>query len=127
MAWNDIFRSMHFFLQHSKYFNIKPNIIKLGNNIEEPMFDLTLGVETLSNIGVVLDFGKRTITIDHVSNLTKEYTAVKNTIILYHITQEGKPFPWPALEPISTCGNIFWRKWLKTTIFQELSTTTVVI
>ena len=47
----------------SKYFSIKPDIIELGNNTEEPMFDFILGVETLANIGVVLDFGIKSIVL----------------------------------------------------------------
>ena len=40
----------------SKYFGIKLDTIELGNDAKESMFDLILGVETLANIGVVLDF-----------------------------------------------------------------------
>jgi hypothetical protein len=40
----------------SKCFSIKPDIIEVGHNTEEHMFDLILGVETLASGGVVLDF-----------------------------------------------------------------------
>ena len=87
---------------NSKYFGIKPSIIELGDNAEEPMLNLILGVESLANIALVLDFGQQTI-IDRISNVTKQYEAFKNTIFLYQITREELMFPRPNLEYISTC------------------------
>ena len=66
----------------SKYFSIKPNIIERGNNTEEPIFYLILGVETLASIGVGLDFGTKSIIIDHISNPMQHYRALKDTRML---------------------------------------------
>ena len=55
----------------SKYISIRPAIIEVVNDVDEPMFDPILGVETLANIGVVLYFSQKRIILDHVSNPMK--------------------------------------------------------
>ena len=37
----------------------------LGKNAPNPAFDMILGVDTLRNFGVILNFAESTITIDH--------------------------------------------------------------
>ena len=67
----------------SRYFSIKPNIIELGNNAEEPMFDLILGVKTLASIGVVLYSETKFIVIDPILNPMQHNEAFKDTSTLY--------------------------------------------
>ena len=86
----------------SKYFSIKPDIIELGNNTEEPMFDLILRVEILASIGVVLDFGTKSILINHISDAMQYYKVFKDTSKLYQIAREEQLFPRRKLELIST-------------------------
>ena len=56
------------------------------------MFDLTLGVETLTSIGVVIDFGTRSIVIDHISNPMQHYKTLKDTRMLNQIAREEQLF-----------------------------------
>ena len=44
---------------------MKPDIIVRENHAKRPMFDLILGVETLVKFGVILDFKRKVLTIDH--------------------------------------------------------------
>jgi hypothetical protein len=86
----------------SKYFGITPDIIEIDDDAEEPMFNLILGVETLANLGVILDFSRKTIIVDHISNPMQPIQAFESKRMLFQIAQEEKLFPRPALEPIST-------------------------
>ena len=58
-------------------------------------------VETLANIGVVLDFGQLAIVLVQVLNPITQYDAFKDTRIMYQIAWEESMFPQFKLEPIS--------------------------
>jgi hypothetical protein len=50
---------------NSKRFMIKPDIVEYDpKKMARPAFDLILGVETLSKLGIVLDFQTKTIAVD---------------------------------------------------------------
>ena len=66
---------------------MKPNIIELSDNTEEPLFGLILGVEIFAKIHVVLDFGPKSIVIDYILNPMQQYEAFKDTKKLYQITK----------------------------------------
>ncbi len=50
----------------SKRIHLKPDIIKYACNGAPPLYDLILGKQTLHDLGVVLDFKEKTITIDEI-------------------------------------------------------------
>ena len=51
----------------SKLFTIKPDIVDVPVEMNKPVYDLIIGVETMTKMGVIMDFAERQITIDHVS------------------------------------------------------------
>ena len=52
----------------SKHYTINPDVLEYdGRTMQTPAFDLILGVETLSKLGIVLDFKHDNIEIDHIS------------------------------------------------------------
>ncbi len=50
----------------SKRVHLKPDIVKYARNGAPPAYDLILGKQTLHDLGVVLDFKEKTITIDEI-------------------------------------------------------------
>ena len=50
----------------SKRIHLKPDIVKYARNGTPPLYDLILGKQTLHDLGVVLDFKEKTITIDEI-------------------------------------------------------------
>jgi len=50
----------------SKRVHLKPDIVEYACNGAPPAYDLILGKQTLHDLGVVLDFKEKTITIDEI-------------------------------------------------------------
>jgi hypothetical protein len=50
----------------SKRVHLKPDIVEYARNDAPPAYDLILGKQTLHDLGVVLDFKEKTITIDEI-------------------------------------------------------------
>jgi hypothetical protein len=50
----------------SKRVHLKPDIVEYARNGAPPAYDLILGKQTLHDLGVVLDFKEKTITIDEI-------------------------------------------------------------
>jgi hypothetical protein len=50
----------------SKRVHLKPDIVEYARNGALPAYDLILGKQTLHDLGVVLDFKEKTITIDEI-------------------------------------------------------------
>ncbi len=50
----------------SKRVHLKPDIVEYARNIVPPAYDLILGKQTLHDLGVVLNFKEKTITIDEI-------------------------------------------------------------
>ena len=51
----------------SKKACFRPDIVRIGENEPAPVYDLIVGVKSLANMGVVLDFAAGTLTIDKVT------------------------------------------------------------
>ena len=52
---------------NSKEYTVKPDVVEYdGNKMTKPAFDLILGVKTLRELGIVLDFRTKDITIDEI-------------------------------------------------------------
>ena len=63
----------------SKRVTINPDIVEYDEKGPEPLFDLVIGTETMSRLGIILDFQTKMITIDdaklpmrHIQSLQKE-------------------------------------------------------
>ena len=48
----------------SKWIHLKPDIIDIPAGNRPPTYDLILGVETMAELGITLDFNAKAITID---------------------------------------------------------------
>jgi hypothetical protein len=74
---------------NSKRYIFKPDIVEYDTRkMAKPAFDLILGVDSLSKLGIVLDFRTKTITVDESINLTtavkiKKAWSVNNSIMLH--------------------------------------------
>ena len=48
----------------SKLFKIKPDIVDIPKEMNKPVYDLIIGVETMAKMGVVMDLVEMEISID---------------------------------------------------------------
>jgi hypothetical protein len=57
-----------FFVKYSasKKVHLCPDIVEYPKEGQKPLYDLIIGKQTLHDIGAVLDFNERTITIDDI-------------------------------------------------------------
>ena len=46
---------------------MKPDIVELPKDVSPPVYDLITGVQTMANLGCVLDFQNKEITLDHIT------------------------------------------------------------
>ena len=51
---------------NSKRASFRPDIIRLPKNSPKPVYDLIIGVQSLANIGCILDFASKSLTIDSI-------------------------------------------------------------
>ena len=52
---------------NSKRVKIQPDVVEYdGVTVEKPLFDLILGTETMNELGIILDFKQKMITIDEI-------------------------------------------------------------
>ncbi len=52
---------------NSKRVKIQPDVVEYGKgSVEKPMFDLILGTQTMDELGIILDFKNKMITIDEI-------------------------------------------------------------
>ena len=71
----------------NKVFSLNPDIILRENDAKNPMFDMIIGVETLSKFGVILDFSSKTLTIDHHTITMRPLDAFSSIKTLNHIAK----------------------------------------
>ncbi len=50
----------------SKRIHLKPDIVEYAHNGAPPLYDLIISKQTLHNLGLLLDFKEKTITIDEI-------------------------------------------------------------
>ena len=83
----------------SKSVHLTPNIVEYEAGATAPLYDLIIGKQTLHDIGAVLDFKEKTITIDNIllpmRNITNLQLKPSVTRALRHNTCQ-------AQEPVST-------------------------
>jgi len=83
----------------SKSVKLTPDIVEYKVGAQPPLYDLIIGKKTLHDIGAVLDFKDKTITIDSI------LLPMRNIIILQikpSTTRALKHNAFQAQEPIST-------------------------
>ena len=51
---------------NSKRASFRPDVIRLPKNSTKPVYDLIIGVQSLANLGCILDFASKSLTIDSV-------------------------------------------------------------
>jgi hypothetical protein len=85
----------------SKSINLVPDIVEYEAGASEPLYDLIIGKQTLHDIGAVLDFKEKTITIDsillpmrNIVNLQLKPSITRARALRHNTSQ--------AQEPIST-------------------------
>ena len=79
----------------SKRFSVKPDIVEIPDHMSKPVYDLIIGVETMAKMGVVLDFGQKEITIDHISLQMKDLKSYSKSNALHNLLRT-------YVEPTST-------------------------
>ena len=51
----------------SREYFIQPNVVEFKDPVDKPGFDLILGSKTMKELGIVLDFWTKEITLDEIS------------------------------------------------------------
>jgi hypothetical protein len=85
----------------SKRIHLKPDIVKYARNGAPPLYDLILGKQTLHNLGVVLDFKEKTITIDEILLPMRNINSLQLKPIISRALKSNTSF---SQEPASTRG-----------------------
>jgi hypothetical protein len=83
----------------SKKVHLRPDIVEYPRGGPPPLYDLIIGMETLHDIGTMLDFKEKTITIDEI-HLPKRN--INNLQLKPSISRVLKLYSSFAQEPIST-------------------------
>jgi hypothetical protein len=65
----------------SKRYYSEPDVVEY-NKDSKPQYDLTLGNETMKELGIVLDFKSRTITIDEITLHMRNINLLQGSIML---------------------------------------------
>jgi hypothetical protein len=91
----------------SKSINLVPDIVEYEAGASEPLYDLIIGKQTLHDIGEVLDFKEKTITIDNIllpmRNIVNLRICSSNLVQLKpSVTRALRHNTSQAQEPIST-------------------------
>ena len=80
----------------SKRFRIHPDIVEYENEDEAHAFDLIIGIQTMTELGIVLDFKTRYITIDEIKLPMRKLEDLQ--------TRQQRSAILSATEPLSTAG-----------------------
>jgi len=83
----------------SKSVKLTPDIVEYEVGAQPPLYDLIIGKQTLHNIGAVLDFRDKTITIDSILLPMRN---IVNLQVKPSVTRALKHTAFQAQEPIST-------------------------
>jgi len=83
----------------SKSINLTPDIVEYEAGATAPLYDLIIGKQTLHEIGAVLDFKEKTITIDSILLLMRN---IVNLQLKSSVTRALRHNTCQAQEPVST-------------------------
>jgi len=89
----------------SKSVKLIPDIVEYEAGAQAPLYDLIIGKQTLHNIGAVLDFREKTITIDSILLPMRN---IVNLQVKPSVTRALKHNAVQAQEPISTQKATKW-------------------
>ncbi len=94
-----------------KKVHLHPNIVEYFKGEPPPLYDLIIGKQTLHDIGAVLDFKEKTITIDDVLLPMRN---INNLQLKPSISRALKLNSSFAQEPTSTCNatKCVWKFWM---------------
>jgi hypothetical protein len=91
----------------SKSVRLTPDIVEYDSGANAPMYDLIIGKQTLHDIGAVLDFKDRSVTIDNILLPTRNIATLQlNSSITRALRQNRACNPCLAQEPVSTQDGI---------------------
>ncbi len=63
----------------SKWYYAEPDVVKYDED-SKPQYDLILGTETMKELGIILDFKAKAITIDEITLPMRNSTTCKGII-----------------------------------------------
>jgi hypothetical protein len=89
----------------SKRVHLKPDIVKYARNGAPPAYNLIPGKQTLHDLGVVLDFKEKTITIDEIFLPMRNINNLQLKTSISRVLKLNTSF---SQEPASTRGAIKW-------------------
>ncbi len=93
----------------SKSVHLTPDIVEYDTGANAPMYDLIIGKQTLHDIGAVLDFKNRPITIDNILLPMRNIATLQlNSSITRALRQNRARNPCLAQEPVSTKDGTKW-------------------
>jgi hypothetical protein len=98
--WKGDLQMKSFQYSNSKRVLVQPDIVEYdGVSLEKPLFDLILGTKTMDELGIILNFKDRVITIDEIDlpmqSIKNMPTSRKKTLVLNHCLAN-------SMEPKST-------------------------
>ena len=79
----------------SKLFKIRPDIVNVPKEMNKPVYDLIIGVKTMTKMGVILDFQNKMLVIDKSIQPMKSLESLNDTNLLNNFHRDH-------LEPDST-------------------------
>ncbi len=85
----------------SKKVHLQPDIVEFSPGDQAPMYDLIIGKQRMHDLGVILDFQEKTITIDKILLPIRNFL---NLQLKPRITRALRKITCFAQEPISTCS-----------------------
>jgi hypothetical protein len=86
----------------SKKVHLRPDIVEYPQRGTLPLYDLIIGKQTLHDIGAVLDFKEKTVTIDEILLPMKN---INNLQFKPSISRALMQNSYLAQEPVSTCNS----------------------
>jgi hypothetical protein len=86
----------------SKSVHLTPDIVEYDPGANAPLYDLIIGKQSLHDIGAVLDFKDKTITIDSILLPMRN---IVNLQLKPSVTRALRHISCQAQEPVSTCSD----------------------
>ena len=75
----------------SKRISLEPDIMEFDPDDYEPKFDLILGTKSMKELGIVLDFGREMIMINHIDLPMRSLTNLQKPNVVYQIYKNTEP------------------------------------
>ena len=72
----------------SKLFRVRPDIVDVPKEMNKPVYNLIIGVKTMTKMGIVLDFKTKMLVIDDSIQPMKPLKSLKDTISLNNLRRD---------------------------------------